>query len=206
MKMNIKQREKILLIITLVVACFVILYQLGFSKLYDQLARTSSELEQQKKIFTDYLLQFNRKAEIEQAYAEIESQFPPASPDKKPAQQFSEDVDALCRQLGFYAPNIEPPKDELIPEVNDYKFITLVVHVEGPMSDIANLLKGFHRKALLINKLTLTAARDQDRISATITAARIAKLTPEDMELLKKRSTTRTSRTSSSPQPRFRVK
>lgn len=200
MKINLRKREQLLIIVTVLLGTFVLLYQVGFSKLYHSLAITSSELEKQKTLFSDYLNQFSRKSKIEQEYKEIEAQFPLPAPDRKPAQQFSEEVDALCRQLGFSYPNIEPPKDELIENVDDYKFITLTIRVEGPLKNIAQLLNGFHTRALLIRELNLSSARDQDRITAIITAARIAKLTPEEMEKIKSKKSSEGRRLRSSQQ------
>ncbi|MCD6386183.1 hypothetical protein J7M23_10465 [Candidatus Sumerlaeota bacterium] len=186
--MNIpqKKRERFLMIATIVVGAVALLYQFAFSSMYEQITSTSEELEYQKEIFKQYITQYKRKNIIENAYKEIEIKFPQPRADKKPEQQFTEDIDAMCAKLGFSRRNIEPPKDSLIENVDDYKFITVTVRVEGPLKNVAELLKEFHRNALLIKELTLTSRLDKDIISAVITAARIAKLTPEELKELKK--------------------
>lgn len=186
--MNItpKKRERFLMIATIVVGIFALLYQFVFSGIYEQIATTSEELEYQKNLFNQYIAQYKRKNIIENAYKEIEVKFPQPQADKKPEQQFTEDIDLMCTKLGFTRRNIEPPKNALIENVDDYKFITVTLRVEGTLKDIAKLLKEFHRNALLIKELNLTSRLDSDEISAVITAARIAKLTPEELEELKK--------------------
>ncbi len=193
MKIQQKKRERILMFATIIVAVLALFYQLGFSSLYDSITETSEQLEAEKEKFEEYIEQYERKDQIEKAYKEIEGTFPPTDPNMKPEQQFIEDVANMAKKFGFLHPDFEPPKDETIENVNDYKFILLTVTVTGPLDNLSNLLIEFHRNALLIKELQLSAPLDRDSITATITAARIAKLSEEEIERLREKGKSRTS-------------
>ena len=191
------------MIITLTVALFAVLYHLGLARIINSVSETGEQLESLKRTYTDYVQRLERKDEVEAAYKSIEVQFPQTDPDKKPEQQFSEDVFALCGKFGFPSPNIGPPKEDLIENVDDYKFITLTVRVSGKIDRLARLLKEFHKNALLIKEFSLTSVLDDDEITAQVTVARIAKLTEEEIERLEQLRSRRKS-ASSAASRRFR--
>ena len=203
MKINIKKREHLLLIMTIAVGLIAILYHMGFASLLNALSESGEILDQEKERFQEYVTQLNNKDEIEKAYNSIQFEFPQTDPDKKPEQQFSEDVVKMCAKYGLPTPNIGPPKDEIIENVDDYKFISLTIRINGSIEKLSSILKEFNRNALLIEDITLTATLDEEDINAGITLARIAKLTPEESARLQKARSSSRSSTPSTVRRRF---
>jgi hypothetical protein len=173
--MRISGRERMLLIVTGTVICAAIVYRFGIGSIYESLRSSSEQLGTVEKTYQRYVKQLDQRDRIERAYGEIEDQFPKRDPGHDPAHQFSEEVDALCSQLGFANPNIEPAKERPIEDVEDYRFILLTIKTEGDFASVVRLLKGFDSKSLLIRELTLNSYLDQDRLRIAVTVARIVK-------------------------------
>jgi hypothetical protein len=177
--MKMSKREQVLMIATLAVAAIALLYQFGFSRVYEAFSSTARELAAGEETYKEYVENLKTRDKIEAAYREIEDQFPKTEKNKTPDKQFSEDIASLCSELGFKYPKIQPPKDEEIEEVDDYKFITITVVTRDKLESVAKMLKGFAARSLLIKELTLSTSLDSDLITVSATVARIAKV-PED--------------------------
>lgn len=173
--MKISGRERILMVVVGVLVCAAIVYKFGITRVYEGFRFSAEQLHTVEKTYQRYVRQMEQRERIERAYTEIEDQFPKHDPGRNPAHQFSEEVDALCSQLGFANPTIEPAKEKPIENVEDYRFILLTVKTEGDFRSIIKLLKGFDSKSLLIRQLTLTSYLDRDRIRVAVTVARIVK-------------------------------
>jgi hypothetical protein len=193
---RMSKREKLLMIVTVVAAMGAILYQFGFSKIYEAFSSTAGELAEMEQTYEEYVKNLDTKEKIEAAYREIEDQFPKPEKDKSPDKQFSEDIAALCSKLGFNYPKIDPPKDEEIEGVDDYKFITITIVTRDKLESIAKMLKSFAAKSLLIKDLSLSTSLDSDQVIVTVTVARIAKVPESEIKRISKEKSSRKKGTS----------
>jgi hypothetical protein len=189
--MKISKREQLLMVATLSVAAVALIYQFGFSRIYEAFSSTAGQLATAEKTYNEYVSVWKTRDQIEAAYSEIEGQFPKAEKDKSPDKQFSEDIARLCADLGFSYPKIQPPKDEQIEEVDDYKFITITIMTNEKIDRVAKLLNGFAQKSLLIKELNLVSVPDSDLITVTVTVARIAKVPESEVRAAAKEKPTR---------------
>jgi len=174
------KREKTLLSLTIVIALVGILLQTGAIDYIQNLTTSSGQLDNELATYRKNQEQLSRREFIEKQYKEIEDQFPALEKGQKPEHVFSEDIDRLCKTLGFNYPVIEPPDREDIENVDEYQFITLQVRTSGNLDSIAKLLKGFAEKKLIIKEITLRSTLDSDVIHAVIKLARIAKVDKEE--------------------------
>jgi hypothetical protein len=198
--MRISKREQILMVATITVALVALLYQFGFSRIYEAFSSTAGELASAEKTYNEYVSVLKTRDQIEAAYRDIEDQFPKAEKDKSPDKQFSEDIARLCSSLGFSYPKIQPPRDEQIEEVDDYKFITITVVTNEKLDNVAKLLKGFASRSLLIKELNLSSGLDSDLVTVTVTVARIAKVPESEVKAAAKERPAR-GRTPSTARP-----
>lgn len=189
--MKISGREKFLLLVASVFVFAGLVYKFGIRYAYEGVRSSVEQLGTVENTYQRYVHQMERRDRVERDYGEIEDQFPKRDPGTNPAHQFSEEVDALCSQLGFANPTIEPAKEKPIEDVEDYRFILLTVRTEGNFSSITRLLKGFDSKSLLIRELTLTSYQDEDRINVAVTVARIVKAEEVEQVASNRRKATR---------------
>ena len=198
------KREKIILIVTVAVAVVALLYRFGLSGLADEISSTSERMTRAQQAYDEYQRQLDKQSAIEGDYRKIEGQFSTTDPNRKPDQAFTEDVARLCRELGLNYPRIEPVQDAEIPEVDEYKFMTVEVKSSGDLEQFVKLLKGFEQRSLLITALKITHPPNAPSFILSVTVARIVKLTPDELNRKeeKGRLSTRSRLRSSVTQPR----
>jgi len=180
----VNKREKILGLIILILATGLLLYKVGFTRVYEMSLSFSNtnDLDKLRAIHQRSQKFLKKEDQIRKDYEDIIGKDTTPSPDsgKDPQKQFSEFVADLCRRLGFNYPRIDPPKIEPIQNVDDYSFVTLDVHTNGNMESLSKLLKGFDREAVLIRELDLRSVLDNPKINVTITVARMVQVqTPQ---------------------------
>lgn len=187
------KREKILGSISLLLVLGLVLYQFGFSQIYDKISFDSSDLNNLKQTYDKYQGYMKKENQIQTKYEEIvgKDKNPQENTGIDPQKEFSEFVSDLCRRLDFAYPRIDPPSVIPIDNVNDYVFVTLNINTKGDVKRISKLLKGFDREAVLIRELTLRSKLDSPELDLNITVARMIQVEQPIQE--KEKSSSRNS-------------
>lgn len=154
---------------------------------FKSITSSGADLEREIDIFKKNQEKLSKGESIQKLYKEIEDQFPAAQKGQKPDHAFSEDIDRLCKSLGFLYPTIDPPTRENIEDVEEYQFITLNVRTSGDLAAVSKLLKGFADKKLIIKEINLKSAIDNNTVHTMVKVARIAKAEQDDEAAKKKR-------------------
>lgn len=176
--MKISKRERIILIITIIVVIGGIGSQFGVSNFFASFATTIGELGQKQQVYESYLKQLDKMPAIQKNYRSIERQFAKNSPNKSADQIFTEDIESLCNKLQLGFPRIEPPLQAIIENVDNYNEISLTVHASGDLQKIVRLLKGFNEASLIITALKISSPLDRNIMDIDVTVARITKVEP----------------------------
>lgn len=182
------QREKIILIITIVVVVFAGGLYLVPEEVLDRLRGDGSEVS----IALD---QFNRNMElvetgpaIREAYRRVETQLPEVLPNSTPEATFTNEVARKLQDLGWDRPTVLPAKPALIEGVDDYYYIDLEVRLSGTHLKTIEVMLDFMRTGLLIRGFQMTKKNmDQDVVDLTVVLSRLAKADAKKMEKLRKR-------------------
>ena len=127
----------------------------GFVEEYQGVSRNletaRSEYEMQQKLL-------RTEARVNREYDEIARSLPKAMEGKTPEAAFTEDVAAMCRELGITLPNINPHK--VAPaDVEGYSYLILPISgINGDLGQITRILKRFSERNLLITDLNIRSA------------------------------------------------
>ncbi|MFH0793400.1 MAG: hypothetical protein V2A74_05145, partial [bacterium] len=78
------KREKIILIVTVVMGVGALLYQFGLSGFTEKIASNSQRMAQAAETHQGYQDQLDKQSSIEEDYRKIEGQFPASDPNRKP--------------------------------------------------------------------------------------------------------------------------
>ncbi len=184
--MKLNKREKLLFIFTVVAVFLGVLSQTSFIDFVKSLAISSEELTGEIIKFKNDQEKLIKGEEIKKQYKEIEDQFPQLEKGQKAEHVFSEEINKLCKTLGFQYPTIDPPERTNIEDVEEYQFITLNIRTNGDLASVAKLIKGFSDKKLIIKEINLKSPIDNNNVNVMIKVARIAKAEEDDGKSAKK--------------------
>ena len=169
------QREKVLLIITVIVMFGGGLYAFGLGDFINGFSQRAEEVTDAEEKFKDAILTLQNAGAIIDDFNKVGSAWVIKPEEgKKPGLMLTEEINKLCRSLNIKINRLEPASAEEIEGTYEYEFITVGLRTEGKLSTIIKLLKAFEQKRYLFRDIDLTGTRDRDRISARIAVARIA--------------------------------
>ncbi len=177
--MTLNNREKVLMIATLVAVFGAAVYSFGLGDFLDNLSNQGEQLQIGEKRYVENLETLQKGADIQRRYRELEKHMPQAE-GKRPDMVFTEEIHDLCRSLGIKMPQLDPAEYEEIEGIEEHEFITVRLRTEGSLDTIVKLLKAFESRGLLFREVNLMGVRDQDLVRARVTLARIVKV-PEDI-------------------------
>jgi hypothetical protein len=177
--MTLNNREKVLMIATLVAVFGAAVYSFGLGDFLDNLSSQGEQLDIGEKRYVENLETLQKGADIQRRYRELERHMPHAE-GKRADMVFTEEIHDLCRSLGINMPQLDPAEYEEIEGIEEHEFITVRLRTDGSLDTIVKLLKAFESRGLLFREVNLLGVRDQDLVRARVTLARIVKV-PEDV-------------------------
>jgi len=121
---------------------------------------------------------------IDARYDAIAASLPKPEPGKRPEMVFTEQIAALCAELGIHPPpTIQPHKAAEVPDARGFAYLVLPVEkIEGDLDKITAVLRGFYERNYIIRELAIGAStRTRDtRLSMSVHLAQIVR--SEDLE------------------------
>lgn len=183
---NLGQREKILLVITVIALVIFIAWNFGLESMLTSGSAGSSDVAQQERRFNQYLDDMEDILVIESEFARV-GEFPSSDDGElRPALAFTQQVSQMCRDLGFDFPSLRP-QVEPIDGIEEYELINVALKTEGSWEDTVNLLKTFEQNGLIFRELNLRSTADRPIVVATMVVARIAEKPEQQRGILIRR-------------------
>lgn len=91
----------------------------------------------------------------------------------RPDLDFQNQVTEWCTQFGFNNPGLEKETEE-IKDVDDYLLVSITVSIrEGNYKNVAELIKRFETRGLIIQEVDISSRLDREGIDADITIGKI---------------------------------
>ncbi|GAB4316842.1 MAG: hypothetical protein Kow0059_09590 [Candidatus Sumerlaeia bacterium] len=191
--MAINKREKRLLIVTIGLLGGWLVYSLGAQDLIDQFTAVNSSLKTARKEYEEKCQAIIASQDLIEEYRVIGDIFIRRRGQyDRPESIFSEDIANICRQMGFFTPNIEPARREPIEGVNDYEFLTMNVTLKGQHEPIAKVMKAFTQRNFIIRNLTVRNKTYSDELNVIIEVAGLVQT--KEAERRERTSASRTRR------------
>lgn len=185
---NMTLREKIILVITILIALFAIVYYAYLKNYIAEYRQTTQDIvdEIEERKMQEAILQ--GQARIERQFNEIRSSVAIRKDDKSPQAAFIEDI------AGFVTSTttISPHWVETVAGAPEYAYLVISISgLRGPYSEITEILKGFNQRQLLIRHLRIQRFRPDSDPSLTLSAnlaqlVRVSDLDAEDQENIRK--------------------
>lgn len=171
------KREKTIVGLFAVVLVFWLLYQFGLADMIDELASERKRLATQRALYQQCLRGLADEKSINEEYAKFEMYSIPRNTDKDPADEFTEYVRDLYRQLGEKGlPFLEQTSQQEIPGIRDYKEILLPMRITTTLDKLTQLLRAFDQQRLLIKHLSISCPPDRDpTLTVKITLSRFVR-------------------------------
>ncbi|MDK2971027.1 MAG: hypothetical protein PWP23_782 [Candidatus Sumerlaeota bacterium] len=100
------------------------------------------------------------------------------SGNNRPDLEFQKDVADWCREVGFPSPDVSKKVEDIRTKDNklvmDYQLVIVTINIrDGDLPRIAQLLKVFEQRGLIIQELDMSAPNDSEELSAMIVVARL---------------------------------
>lgn len=189
--MVINKREKRLLIATGIVVGLWLVYSLGAKDVVDEFAAVKSSLNSSRGEYERKCETILASQDMIDEYTKIGDIFiRKRGAYDRPEAIFGDDVDKICRQMGFFTPNIEPARREPIEGVNDYEFLTMNVTLKGQHEPISKVMKAFQQRNFIIRNLTVRNQTYSDQINVTIEVAGLVQTKEAERRDRRQQSTT----------------
>lgn len=173
--MSVNKREKTLLIVTLTLVSIWLVYSLWAQDIIDQYTSVSSSLDKAQQDYAEAADTIVNSLDLIKEYQEMVQFFPEKIGNQRPEAVFSEEIARLCREMGFYTPNLSPAKREPIENVVDFEFVTLIVKLSGDWSVIAKTLKAFQQRSFIVKTIRVQNKRNSLEVDTEIEVARLVK-------------------------------
>jgi len=178
-----KKRERILMIITIIAVALGGLYYAGLGDWFDSLSSRQEELALAQEDYVRSIETLNRSAKI---YREFENfgkgLLMGGDSTLRPELRFTQEINTICRSLGINEPRLDPAQREEIKGVDDYEFLTSKVTVEADLDKVVQFLKAFEARRLLFLEVDIRSTRDSPVLRSTVTVARIAPVSAEEIK------------------------
>jgi len=176
--MKISKREKIIFIITVIVALLALFYTYGWNIFSKTFITGSSELSQKEKQYETYKKRIGKRELIEKEYDKIVGEYTgsPMNKFRKEEDIFSEDVAKICKEMNNPYPDISKSTDNPLEGVDNYKEITLTVSVNNNYENVMQLLKRFNKSSYLIKNLTIRCPTNKTILEFDIALSKIVKV------------------------------
>ncbi len=189
--MKISKREKIILIITIIIIIFAIIYRFGGTIFSPALFGFGPELSHKEKLFESFKKSIKRREKIETEYETIVGKYTSSSNSKLRREEdiFAEDVSKICKEMGNPYPNISKSTENTLEGVDNYKEITLTISINNSYENVMKLLKRFNKSSYLIKNLTIRCPTNKTILEFDITLSKIVKA-----EILEKEGKRRAAR------------
>ncbi len=170
---NMKPREKVLLVATIVAVIIFAAWQFGLEGVISNVAAGDTDLERLEEEFEDNIERLEDIYLIERDFRRI-GEFPvDEEGDIRPDVAFTLYVAEICRENGFDFPPLKPERED-IEGVENYELINVAVRIEGTYDDTVRLLKTFEENSLIFREVAMTYTRDSPRVITRVTVSRIA--------------------------------
>lgn len=184
-----KKSEKMLMGATVLALVVFMGYRMGWHETIMEKSRTiyisESVLESEREKVQRIADVIAREDAVRAQYAlTVRQQLMEPSPEKDPEAEFSEYVVDLCKELNVSLNTITPPSEMEIPDVDDYKYMTMKITFQMEWPQVVTMLKSFDKKYLLIKELLISAPLDRT-LSVDLTLARVVPLTEEEQKAKK---------------------
>lgn len=185
------QRERIILIITVVVVALT----LGFNFMGDSLPSfgggAGGDLEREQRRFRDNVKLLQQGDEIRSNYKAIEVGLKEGSANQRPERAFTDELyKLLTERLGAPNPRIETASFTAIPNVDDYCYVDVPLQIQGTYEQIMQLLREMDQIGLLIKQLKIGQRnRNQNEVvDLNLTVARLVKTDRRIQSILTRRA------------------
>lgn len=179
-----QRREKMMVIVTAVIVGALLLYQFVLADWLESggsLAATG-ELAQVRQDMLDYKKILEDRAAINSEYASL-AMASEAAKGTTPEDIFNKDLyNLLTEKFHLATPRMEPARQEVIPNVDDYYFITIRVNeLSGPPRQMLELLRNLEAMGLIITsfKIERVGERDAGLVRMDFEVARLVKHTEQ---------------------------
>lgn len=187
------QRERVILIITVVVAGLTVGLQfLGDSAPSGESAvAASGDLELEQRRFRDNIELLNQGDKIRSQYKAIEVGLKEGAGNQRPETAFSNELfNLLTERLGAQNPRIETASFTAIPKVDDYCYVDIPLQIQGSYDQVMQLLREMDQLGLLIKTLKLGQRnRNQnDIVDLNLTVARLVKTDDRIQRILRRQA------------------
>jgi len=190
MAFSMSRRERVILIVTVVVSALALIYHFGLKSMVTSFADQREELRQQKETYDRCIQELRREEKLAKDFVKLESNYPMTDQRVK---EFTTTIDAAFQSAGMAA-NILPPEEEDIPGAEDYGYVTLRIQSDGNINSVTKILNFFDRQAILIKDLKLTTSIDSPRIRIDVWVSQIVKRSEEAKAAKDKKSGGRETR------------
>lgn len=184
-----KQREKIVLILTIVVVVGAILYQFvlsGSGEEETESAEATTELSAAVQELHDNYEIVKDKKNIDRKFQELVLMQEKSGGDS-PEDIFSRDLYNMLTgdKFGVISPQMDPARLDVIPKVPDYYMIKINVEkLSGSPRQMLSLLQELENMGLIITHFDIKRQDDRDasQVSLEFEVARLVKHTKESRE------------------------
>jgi len=186
MAIAMTKRERVFLVLTIVLGVFALLYHFGLQTGLGSFSQEREKLRLEKKHYEDYIRTLKREPLVNRRYQALESRYPPQR-----VKEFTADIERALKSFRMTNIVIDPPVEDFIEGTQEYGLVTLHVRCEGNTNNVSRMLGYFDRQAILVNELKLTSHLDSPRITVDTSISQIVKLSEEMKAKMEKRASSR---------------
>lgn len=175
-----QRREKLMVIITAVVVGTLLFYQFVLADWLEsgESSGSTSELAQAREDLLEYKSILEDQGKIESKYNRL-AMASEAAKGTSPEDIFNKDLyNLLTDKFHVATPRMEPARQEVIPNVDDYYFITIKVNeISGPPRQMLELLRNLEAMGLIITSFRLErmSERESNLVRMDFEVARLVK-------------------------------
>lgn len=176
MAFKMSRRERIILIVTAVVAAVALIYHFGLSNALSNLTDERDQLRQAQENYEKYIRDLRREPEVNANFAKLEREYPMSDQRVK---EFTAQIEETFKSFGIAQTPITVPEEEPIAGAEDYSLVTIRIQCDGDISQVARILNFFDRQAILIKELSLRTGVDSNVIHVDTKVSQIVRVSEE---------------------------
>jgi len=188
MAFTITHRERTILILTMVLGTFALVYYFGLENALTALTDEREQLRQETETHKSYVQDLRNRENVDTDYREIERAY---SITDQGSKEFTAAVEQNFAAIGMTGAQYRPPEKDLMEGNEDLGYVKLTIVCEGDIQRVTRMLNFFDQQAILVEDLKLTSYLDSPRINIEVTISQIVKINPEEREELRKKRATR---------------
>lgn len=182
-----KNRQTILLVVTLIAGATFLIDRFGLLDVVVNLTTlNNAQVEAQENKNVELRDQVEEIDELVVDFQKIEAIFnnpEDADDERGTAYVFTEELNALLKQLGQKNPDIKPARIEPLPDVSDYHYIVVQAKVSQLEEQyLKRLLLQLEERRMIVQKIDIRSPQDTGIVNVDMDIARIERVQPLSSE------------------------